>query len=176
MSKVSFTKLKCKLNEEICNVEFMGETIEVKQYLPVQEKLKLIGKVLMLSHEEDANYANPVKVNIFTDLEIMFAYTNIKFTDKQKEDTPGLYDIISSSGLLDVILSTIPNSELELVYNGVQSSVQAVYQYQNSVVGVLDVLKNQNIEFNQEDLDEIQESLSNMAESSLVKRLLPLLD
>ena len=42
MAKLAFTKLGLKPNNEISIVEFNGQTIEVKQYLPVEEKLELI--------------------------------------------------------------------------------------------------------------------------------------
>ena len=96
MAKVSFTKLKCKVETSITHIEWEGETIEVKQYLPIQEKLALIGRVIMQAHEQDENYSNPVKVDVFRGLEMIFAYTNISFTDKQKEDLPKLYDMIDA--------------------------------------------------------------------------------
>jgi hypothetical protein len=49
---------------------------------------------------DDNNFANPVKTRVFTMLEIMYAYTNINFTEKQKEDPAKLYDILLSSGLI----------------------------------------------------------------------------
>ena len=49
MAKIGFTKLGLKSNNEIQYVEFNEQTIEVKQYLPVEEKLELITKVLELS-------------------------------------------------------------------------------------------------------------------------------
>ena len=43
---------------------------------------------------DNNNFANPVKLNVFLRLEIIFNYTNISFTDKQKEDLVKLYDIL----------------------------------------------------------------------------------
>ena len=140
MAKVTFSKLKCKVNEEIKTISFNDETIEVRQYLPVQEKLALIGRVVEFAHDADRNFSNPVKANIFTELEIVFAYTNLTFTDKQKEDIPKLYDMIASSGLLKEILDVIPSEELNIVWSGVYQSVEAIYKYQNSVLGVLDTI------------------------------------
>jgi hypothetical protein len=51
MAKIGFTKLGLKQNNEIQIVEFNGQNIEVKQYLPVDEKLELITNVLELSHD-----------------------------------------------------------------------------------------------------------------------------
>ena len=39
MAKVSFTKLGLKLNQDVNNVEYNGQNIEIKQYLPVNDKL-----------------------------------------------------------------------------------------------------------------------------------------
>ena len=141
MAKIPFTKLKCKINDSISHIEFNGETIEVKQYLPVQEKLKLIGDVVMQAHEQDENYSNPVKADVFTDLEIVFAYTNISFTDKQKEDLPKLYDTLKSSGLLKLIIDAIPGEEYCSIWAGIENSIEAIYKYQNSVLGILDNIK-----------------------------------
>ena len=64
MAKVPFTKLKCKINIDEVPVQIGEETIAVKQYLPIQEKLGLIGKVVMAAHEQDENYSNPVKAKL----------------------------------------------------------------------------------------------------------------
>ena len=141
MAKISFTKLKCKVETSITYVEWEGETIEVKQYLPIQEKLALIGRVITQAHEQDENYSNPVKVNVFRELEMIFAYTNISFTDKQKEDLPKLYDMIYCSGLLKAIKDAIPSDEINDIVFGIEDSIEAVYKYQNSVLGILDTIK-----------------------------------
>ena len=77
MARIPFTKLKCKINTNEIPVQIGEETIAVKQYLPIQEKLELIGKVVMQAHEQDENYSNPVKAGVYRDLEVIFAYTNI---------------------------------------------------------------------------------------------------
>ena len=141
MAKVPFSKLKCKVNEEIKTISFNDETIEVKQYLPVQDKLSLIGRVIELAHDQDHNYSNPVKADVFRDLEMVFNYTNISFTDKQKEDIPKLYDQLVSSGLMDAIMKAIPEEERSDISIGVYDSIESVYKYQNSVLGVLDAIK-----------------------------------
>ena len=77
MAKVSFTKLGLKMNQEVSTIEFNEQVIEVKQYLPINTKLELISNVINMSADEN-NFANSVKVSIFTTLEILYAYTNIK--------------------------------------------------------------------------------------------------
>jgi hypothetical protein len=83
----------------------------------------LIGKVIELSHEQDYNYSNPVKIEVFKNLEIIFAYTNLSFTDKQKEDLPKLYDMLVSSGVLNKIIENIPNEERDTISIGIFNSL-----------------------------------------------------
>ena len=141
MAKVAFSKLKCKINDTEVPVKVGEEIIMVKQYLPIQEKLALIGRVVELAHDETYNFNNPVKTEIFMKLELINAYSNINFTDKQKEDIPKLYDLLTSAGVLDIILQAIPQSEYNVIENGIQNTIVAVYSYQHSFVGMLDTLK-----------------------------------
>ena len=141
MATIAYTKLNCKTNSEIKKIEFNGQEIEVKQYLPIDDKLRLIGRVIDLAHDEDYNYSNPVKRGIYTVLEILMTYTNIKFTDKQKEDTPKLYDQIYCSGLLKTVFDAIPEAEQKTIFDGVENTIDGIYEYQHSALGILDVLK-----------------------------------
>lgn len=139
MAKVSLTKLGLKVNQDIKTIEFNEQIIEVKQYLPINDKLELISNVINLSHD-DNNFANPVKVSVFTALEIMYAYTNINFTDKQKEDPTKLYDMLISSGLVAAVVNAIPEPEYHEVLCGVSDSIDAIYAYKNSVMGILETV------------------------------------
>ena len=171
MAKVPFTKLKCKINEDSIPLQIGEETIAVKQYLPIQEKLELIGKVVMAAHEQDENYSNPVKAGVYRDLEVIFAYTNISFTDKQKEDLPKLYDMLYSSGIITEVLKNIPEDEYMEIVFGVRDSIEAIYKYQNSALGILDTIKADysNLEY---DANAIKESLGNPENLSLLKKVL----
>ena len=170
MAKVSLTKLGLKVNQDIKTVEFNEQIIEVKQYLPVNEKLELISNVINWSHDEN-NFANPVKVSIFTALEIMYAYTNINFTDKQKEDPAKLYDMLISSGLIAEVINAIPEAEYHEILCGVSDSISAVYTYSNSVLGILDTISSDysNLNF---DATEIQKKLADPDNMALLKGVL----
>ena len=137
MAKVSFTKLGLKKNEDVGILHINEQDIEVKQYLPINEKLELISSVINSAADEN-NFSNPVKENVFLTLEILYHYTNINFTDKQKEDPVKLYDLVVSSGLVNKVTDLIPEEELDEVINGVAQSVKAIYTYKNSVLGILE--------------------------------------
>lgn len=160
MAKVPFTKLKCKVNDNEIPVQIGEETIAVKQYLPIQEKLALIGRVVEFAHEQDNNFSNPVKAGVYRDLEVVFAYTNISFTDKQKEDLPKLYDMLYSSGIIETIIDNIPEDEYSEIVFGIKDSINAIYSYQNSILGILDTINTDYSNLNL-DVKELQSNLTN---------------
>lgn len=169
MAKVSFSKLGLKVNQDIKTIIFNNQNIEVKQYLPVNEKLELISNVINASHD-DNNFANPVKVSVFTTLEIMYAYTNINFTDKQKEDFVKLYDMIISSGLFTAVVEAIPKAEYDAVIIGVEKSIKAFYKYRNSALGIMESIS---ADYSALDLDatKIQEKLTDPENMAFLKEI-----
>ena len=137
MAKLAFSKLGLKNNNQVINIDYNEQTIEVKQYISVNDKLKLISDIINNTVDEHS-FCNPVKVKVYLLIGIIENYTNISFTEKQKEDIVKLYDLIQSNGLFDKILEAIPNEEFNDLLNSTWDSVDAIYTYRNSVMGILD--------------------------------------
>jgi hypothetical protein len=62
--------------------------------------------------QDDNNFINETKLSLYSELEIIYHYTNISFTEKQKEDPGKLYDLCEGSGLLAAVVKAIPETEL----------------------------------------------------------------
>ena len=167
MAKLAFTKLGLKTNNQIKTIQFNEQEIEVKQYLPINEKLEMISNVINLS-ADDNNFANPVKVSVFTTLEILFHYTNITFTEKQKEDPVKLYDLVISNGLMSEIIKAIPEGEYAEVLCGGEDSINAIYTYRNSVLGIMDTISADYSNLNL-DATEIQKKLGDPENMAFLK-------
>lgn len=138
MAKVGLTKLGLKKNTDMINLTWNGQIIEIKAYLPIEEKLEMISRIVNFSLDEN-NFANPARIEIFTLLEVMYAYTNINFTDKQKENFLELYDMIFSSGLWAEIKNIIGN-ELNIITTTTDEVIHEVYSYKNSALGILQAI------------------------------------
>jgi uridine phosphorylase len=104
-------------------------------------------------------------------MEIIFNYTDISFTDKQKEDIPGLYDKLVSSGAWEKIKQAIPDSEIKTIHRGVTQTIDAFYRYRNSVMGVLDNVKTDYSDLNL-NLDELTEKITDPETLKFVKDFL----
>ena len=137
MAKVPFSRLNLKKIDKVQVVTINGLEVEVKQYLPVAEKLELIANVLNNS-ADDNNFANPVKTYVLSHLEIIYAYTNLSFTDKQKEDPAKLYDILETNGIIDSIILAMPPAEYDNLIEDITSTIDAYYKYKNSALGILE--------------------------------------
>ena len=172
MAKIAFSKLgltKDKL-DEFQTVEFNDQTIEVKQYLPIAEKAELISRVLNNSVDDDAGYYNNLKLDMWLALEIVYAYSNISFTEKQKSDPMKLYDLLSSNKLLNLIIGLVPESEFYYLTKVTHELATAIYTYRNSALGILDSIGRDysNLNF---DATEIQKKLADPENLTLLKNI-----
>ena len=137
MSRVPFTKLGLKKVEDTKTISICDQDVEVKQYLPINDKINIITNVIENS-ADDNNFANPVKVEVFANLEIMYAYTNISFTDKQKGDPTKLYDLLEENGIIAEVIAAIPENEYALLLGWIDETIEAFYTYRNSVMGIME--------------------------------------
>ena len=172
MAKIAFSKLgltKDKL-DEFQTVEFNDQTVEVKQYLPIAEKAELISRVLNNSVDDDAGYYNNLKLDMWLALEIVYAYSNISFTEKQKSDPMKLYDLLSSNKLLNLIIGLVPESEFYYLTKVTHELATAIYTYRNSALGILDSIGRDysNLNF---DATEIQKKLADPEDLTLLKNI-----
>ena len=174
MSRVPFSKLNLKKIDKVQVVTINGLEVEVKQYLPVAEKLELIANVLNNS-ADDNNFANPVKTYVLSHLEIIYAYTNLSFTDKQKEDPAKLYDILDTNGIIDSIILAMPPSEYDNLIEDITSTIDAYYKYKNSALGILEAAttdyKNLDLE-----ASDIQKKIADPDNLTLLKDVITKLD
>ena len=171
MAKIAFTKLGLKKKDEVKTVNINNNAIEVKQYLPINDKLTLISRVINLSHDSSNNFANPIQLEVIGTIEIIIAYTNLSFTEKQKEDYAKLYDLFEENGIIDLIIAEIPEREYNYIIDGINETADAVYKYQNSVLGILESATKDysNLEF---DASQIQSMLADPSNISLVREVL----
>ena len=167
MAKLTFTKLGLKPNKDIKTFIYNNQEIEVKQYLPIDEQIKFVTDILN-NTAEDENYANPIKVDFYFTLGIIEYYTNISFTDKQKEDAFKLYDLIVGNGIYQSVIAAIPEEEFNRVSCSIHQAIDAIYSYKNSLMGIMQAVTN---DYSQLDLDatEIQKKLTDPQAMSLLK-------
>lgn len=175
MAKVPFSKLQASVIANDYTLSYnnkAGEEIkyEVKSYLPFSEKLELVSRII--NHSVDDNgYYNPMRVKMFMALETVYAYTNLSFTEKMKEDSFKLYDILISTGIFKAIIDVIHENEWKEIQENVWATIHNIYEYRNSVMGILDAVS---ADYNNLNLNagEIQSKLADPNNMELLKSIL----
>ena len=169
-NKVTFTKLAFKKKEEIKTITCGENVIEVKQYLPINDKIYVITIILNNSQDENG-FDNPLKINVYFNLELIYHHTNINFTDKQKKDVTKLFDLFEESGLLLEIIKIIPEDEYNNLLNWIQETIDNFYKRQNSALEIMEQISAdyKDLNFNEEG---IQKKLADPNNLSLLKNVM----
>lgn len=170
MAKLAFSKLnKIKtIADKTCEI---GEnTLSVKQYLPLAEKLDLIVAVIDQAGDEEG-FFNIVKLETFYRIEMVKRYTNISFTDKQLEDIPKLYDALVLNDIWDAVEMMVPEKERDYIWNNILDLAREVTQYNNSILGILKTVSQ---DYSQMDLDAtaIQKKLADPENLALLREMM----
>ena len=175
MAKVPFSKLDLKVNDipkKIIYTNTKNENIEIeiKQYLTFEEKTGMISNIINQSIDDNGFY-NSARLELYKTMEIIYAYTNLNFTAKQKENVFKTFDQLVSSGLFMLIQENIPDSELQMITSTILITIDNIYKYKNSALGIIN-----NIVADYEGLDldatEIQKSLADPDNLQLLKQVL----
>lgn len=135
MTKVTYASLKLKTNTDVKTFDFNGKTIEVLQYLPVEDKYDLVN--ITLQEAKEGYLYHPVKLDALFHLNLVYMYTNLTFTDKQKENELELYDTLQSSGLIDQVLLNIDEFEYNTLKEYLEILQVEYTDYNNSINGII---------------------------------------
>lgn len=170
MAKVPFSKLGLSKDIPVTIIHVNGQDIEVKSTIPIEDKLALISDVINLSIDSN-NYYNPEKIRLFTELSIVEYYTNVSFTEKQKENIFKVYDLLNFNGVIRQVMGVIPAEELNTLKDSINSTVASIYAYHNSVLGILDAAAQDysNLEM---DIDSLKKSMADNENLGLLKDVL----
>jgi hypothetical protein len=138
MAKTYFGKLDLSKNTDIKTFTWNEQVIEVKQYLPIQEKTNLIVKILNEAIDEKVRYYLPWRLEVFFTVNLFFTYTNISITDKQIEDAGKVYDMLISSGIYNEFINNMDTKEYSFINHQIHNVIDKMDAYTNSVYGILD--------------------------------------
>lgn len=138
MAKVSYANLKLKVNKEVKTFNFMKQEIEVLQYLPIEDKRDLIS-IVCQNAEENGIY-NALLVDTYFHLYLVYLYTNISFTDKQKDNEMKLYDALKSNGFFEEFLGAMNEDEYNELYNYIEETMEMNLEFKNTAGAVLQTI------------------------------------
>lgn len=146
------------------------QEIEVAQYMPIQDKLAMIERILNLTID-NTGFLNPVRLEVYTVLEIISTYTNINITDKMMENAPKTYDSLMINGVIDAIIEAIPEDEYNAVFDAIEDCAEHTVSYLNSFAGMMKTVT-ENYDATKINIEEIMNTLDDPDKVGLVKDIL----
>lgn len=132
---ISYANMKLKPVTTTHKFEWNGNEIEVLDYLPIEDKYDLIMITLQKSLED--GYYNPIKIDEFFHLHLIYMYTNINFTEKQKEDEHKLYDSLKSNGLIDAFIEQMNEFDYSELFNMLDETKREITDYHRTMVSLV---------------------------------------
>lgn len=135
MAKISYANLKLKPISTTSSFEFGGQEIEVLNYLPIEDKYDLV-MITLQKAEEDGIY-NPLLLDLYFHLHLVYMYTNLSFTEKQKENEPKIYDTLVSNGFFDKLLNVFNENEYDELMGYIHELMDMNLTYKNTAGAIL---------------------------------------
>ena len=175
MAKVNLTKLNKIKSLDPIDIKIGEETISVIQYLPLEKKLTIMQNIIEQAGNNEEGFYNIVKLTVFYTIEMLRAYTNISFTEKQLEEPQKLYDIIVLNNIWNEVKKAIPQSELTDMWENTCALAREITDYNHSALGILNLLSN---DYDNLSLDttDMANKLSNVDNLKMLREILTKLD
>lgn len=170
MAKVSLSKIAPIKKVDPMTIPIEGQEITVIQYMPVADKMKIVETVLNETID-DTGFFNPMRMEIFTTLEILKAYTNISITDKMMEDPSKVYDLLVLNKIIDIVVTAIPADEYDYVFDAVEEAALHMTKYMDSFVGMMKTVTT-DYSTTKMNVDNLLTDLGDPAKIGLVKDIL----
>ena len=160
---------KISYQDKIENKEitYDGQTFNIRSWIPMEDKLALIGNIINASIDDNTFY-NPARLHIFYVMNMVKEYTDIDFKEM---NIMYAYDLLDVSGLWDIIERYIDENEINFIKQNIKETITNIYAYKNSVLGMIDAM-NQKSEDLKVDGEALQKVIGDPENLTLVKQIL----
>lgn len=136
---MNYKDLNLHTDNDMYYIEVQGKKINIKKYLPINDKKDLIEITLQKAEEADGTY-NEILIDMYFNLHLVYLYTDITFTDEDREDEMKLYDELESSGMLERILNKIPDEEYNVLMDYLKAMRREISSYKHSAAAMVQKL------------------------------------
>ena len=110
----------------------IGDKIQfnVKQYLPAEDKNALLE--IAMQTADQGTILNTFALDAIFHTYLVFKYTDIEFSNEEKEDIFALYDLLEENGIIEATISAIPKEEYDSLKDYLLEMVDSYLTYRNS--------------------------------------------
>ena len=83
---------------------------------------------------------SPVRVEVYFSIAVCKWYAGITFTDKQMTEVSKTYDLLEENGVIDKIISVIPENEINFMNELVNDTIDDIARYNSSAAGIIQAM------------------------------------
>jgi len=135
MAILNYKDLNLTNKNVIKTFKWGDKDVEIVDYLPVEDKYDIVMITLQKSFEN--GYYNPIKLDMFFHLNLVYAYTNIVFSDEDREDEAELFDKLVGSGFMEEFLKNFDDKVYEEMAQDIDTIAQADVEYRKSFSSIV---------------------------------------
>ena len=127
-----------------------GTKVEVRAYLSIDEKAKLISWVISRSLDERTATISPVRFETYFALAVVQNYADIEYNAENENDYGKIYDLLETNHIIDQVISAIPADEFEFLKSLAIDTAEDVERYSMSFLGMVNVMSSNAIELDKQ--------------------------
>ena len=126
--------------DKTSTVKVGDKTVSVFLKRPMESKINIVQLALQESLENGVY--NEGKLQVLFYVYTIFYYTDINFTDEEKQDCFKIFDILWENGLLEKILAKIDSTEMKILTELLNNQKETNEKHNLSIAGMVDNLIN----------------------------------
>ena len=135
MATINYKDIDLAISDNKKIFPWNGKDIEVASYISIDDKYDIVMITLQKSFEN--GIYNPIKLDMYYHLNLIYTYTNIIFSDEDRANEEKLYDKLLNSGFLTTFLSYIDIKEYTEMQNYIEEISDLNMRYNNTAAGVI---------------------------------------
>lgn len=158
-----------KYKKTFKTINWREKEIKVLTYISIKDKIDLVD--IAIQKATINGMIHPFLLKQYYELNIVYLYTDIVFSQEDRADEDKLYDELYTSGLLNEIIKNMNAKEIQLLSSMLSDTCMAMKEYYKSVAGFVEAIVEyastklplaveQVSNFNPELIDKMQQAMS----------------
>ena len=135
---MQYKDLNLTIKQTYETIEVNGQEIKVLQYLPIEDKNDLVQ--ITLQQSEESGIYNEYKLQVFFNLNLIYMYTDLVFTDEEKANYYQLYDELNTNDIFDKVIDAIPDKEYYGIRNAVAIMIKRNEEFKGKAAALIQSL------------------------------------
>lgn len=137
MKEIAFNTMGIQPNIGVKEVDFKSMVLEVRTYLPIDDKTQFIQFVVNGALDEMTGTFSPLRTEVYFAIAVCRWYAGITFTEEDLVNVAAVYDALETNGVIDTIVSEIPEEEMGFISSLVEETTKDIARYNSSAAGII---------------------------------------